>query len=533
MTTSIGRAGLVDASVDLLVLGGGITGAAIAYDAASRGMTVALVEKGDLGGATSAATGKMIHGGLRYLKSFEIALVHESLQERRHLSNIAGPYVYPLPMLLPRAGLLERVGLAAYDTLALSWNRPWDPDKRLPWHRWVHGEEAAERCLPGTEHALMYYDCLMPDPERLTLAFARSAVAHGAAVRTYTEAESLVVEGADVVGARLVDLESGERATVRAAVTVNATGPWSFDLVHRSFPSSVPRPSARSEGIYLLTRQLTADVTAFMGEFGHFSLAPWRGHTMIGPTETAYEGAVDDWRVTRASIDRFLGVINATAGLAEPLKIDDVRYAWGGLRPLTEETASTYESSRAAEVIDHAGDGIGGVVTAAGGKYTTSRVFASHVVDRAARKAGMRIPRSRTHLVPLDACDVGSTERFVAAIRDAPAPVAPETGEWLARHYGTDAAAVLASAEGRPELLEPLDADGEIAAQAVFAARHESARHLTDVMLRRTGIATIGTPADAVLERVAGLVAAELGWDSSRTDAEVEAVVAATAVPRR
>ena len=125
-----------------------------------------------------------------------------------------------------------------------------------------------------------------------------------------------------------------------------------------------------------------------------------------------------------------------------------------------------------------------GVVTAAGGKYTTSRVFASHVVDRAARKAGMRIPRSRTPLVPLDACAVGSTERFVAAVRDAPAPVAPETGEWLARHYGTDAAAVLASAEGRPELLEPLDADGEIAAQAVFAARHESALHLTDVMLR-------------------------------------------------
>lgn len=523
--------GLWGASVDVLVIGAGITGAAVAYDAASRGLSVALIDAADFGGATSAATGKMIHGGLRYLKTFQVGLVHESLQERKNLSNIAGPYVYPLAMMMPQAGLLERVGLLAYDSIAAMAGRPVDPDKRLPWHHWLTGDDAAARTYDGVSKALQYFDCLMPDPERLTLAFVRSAAAHGAIVANYVRAQELIMSGSVVTGARIEDALTGRSGTVTARAVVNATGPWSFDLVHQSFASALPKPTVRSEGIYLLTRQLTRDVTVFTGRFGHFSFAPWRGMSMIGPTESAYRGAVSDWRLTVASIENFLRLINEVASLPQPLTMADVRYAWGGLRPLTEATESTYEASRGAEVFDHAADGVSGIVTAAGGKYTTSRAFARHIVDAVAKTLGARVAPSRTDAVPLDGCEVGRTEEFVDRFVSENPHLAPRSSEWLARHYGTQAPHVAALIAQDRSLGDVLDDDGEVLAQAVFAARHESAMTLTDVVMRRTGLGTKGVMEPDALTAVAAAVASVHGWDERRLASEREAVDKATALP--
>lgn len=536
MTTTIPRADLHDARrVDVLVVGAGVTGCAVAYDAASRGLSVLVLDKADVGGATSAATGKLIHGGLRYLQTFEVGLVYESLQERRVMSNIAPPFVYPCPTLLPDPGLLERVGLLAYDVLATSWRRPWDPDKRLPHHRHLRGADVARRTMPGIEDALLYHDCLMPDPERLTLAFLRSAVAHGARVATYARVDELLVEGASVTGARVRDLVTGREHRIDAAITVNASGPWVHDVLSSSTGTALVAgkgPGVRSEGIYVLTRRLTEQMTLFHGDFGHFSFAPWRGHTMIGPTETPYHGAVDDWRLTRDGVQAFLDHINDVAHPSPALTYDDVLYAWGGLRPLTEtESEDTYDASRESEVVDHARDGLDGLVTAAGGKYTTSRAFAARVVDLIGRKMRHPLPRSATARTYLDACAIPRLEEHLHRMLAQHPERDPATVEYLVRHYGTDATAVLELAAADEALAGVLDADGEVLAQVAFAVRHEQAMHLTDVFLRRTGLGTLGRPSDDVLERAARVAGAELGWDSARRDDEAAAVVAATRLP--
>ena len=513
-------------TVDVLVIGGGITGAAVAYDAASRGLRVALVEERDFGGATSAATGKLIHGGLRYLKQLEVRLVRESLRERRILSDIAPNLVDTYPTVLPDADLVMRAGLTAYDVLSFDRKRVMDPAKRIPRHR-RYGRDG-----------LLYHDCLMISPERLTLAFVRSAAVAGALVANHTSATELLTRGSSVTGARLTDRLSGATHDVHAEVVVNATGPWAFDVLDGSpltAGTAGSAPSVRSEGIYLITRQLTDVMTLNVTPNGHFSCAPWRGHSMIGPTERAYRGAVSDWRLTRESVEAFLADINASGLLPEPIGLEDVQHAYGGLRPLTEDVGEdTYNASRGAEVVDHASaehGGVGGLVTAAGGKYTTSRAFAEHVMDLVAGKLGRPVAPSRTARRPLHACGTGPIEEFVAASAARNSDFSAETVRYLARHHGTEHDDVLDLARHHREWGAVLDADGELLVQAVVAVRHESARTLTDVFARRTGLGTLGHPGAEVLEQVADVVAAELGWDAAQRDDELTAVDAALTLP--
>ncbi|ROO85110.1 glycerol-3-phosphate dehydrogenase [Actinocorallia herbida] len=507
----------VGAFVDLLVIGGGITGAAIAYEAASRGLRTALVEERDFGGATSAATGKLIHGGLRYLKSLEVGLVRESLRERRILSDLAPGLIDVYPTVLPDADLVVRLGLTAYDLLSYDRNRVMDPAKRIPRHRALGGGR------------MLYHDCLMISPERLTLAFVRSAAASGALVANHTRADSLLTEGRDVVGARVADVLTGGSREVRARVVVNATGPWAFDTLTGSpltDGSAGPAPAVRSEGIYLITRRLTDLMTLHVTPHGHFSAAPWRGHSMIGPTERPYRGAVSDWRLTRESVEEFLTSINEAGFLPGALGLSDIVHAYGGLRPLTGDVGDdTYAASRAAEIIDHAEPsrgGVGNLITAAGGKYTTSRAFSEQVVALAARKADRLLPPSRTATVPLHACATGPIEQYVAASQARNADFSPETVRHLARHHGTDHDAVLDLARTDPSLTRPLDPDGELLAQALVAVRHESARTLPDILLRRTGLGTLGHPGPGLLESVATVAATELHWSEARRATELE-----------
>ncbi|WP_448060907.1 FAD-dependent oxidoreductase [Cellulomonas hominis] len=539
MTTTLTRGIDPDTRYDVLVIGGGITGAAIAYDAARRGLSVALAEQGDFGGATSAATGKLIHGGLRYLKNLELRLVRESLAERRVLSTIAPGLVYPIGMVLPDPGIVEHLGLTVYDVLSFDRNRVPDPSKRIPAHRTLSRAELDARGLAGIRSGILYHDAMMVAPERLTVAFVRSAVAHGAHVANHCRVDRVLVRGGRVEGAvladTLADRAGGATAEVRARVVVNAAGPWAHSLLAGSgatAPAAGPRPAVRSEGIYLVTRQVSDTMVLYVTPHGHFSFAPWRGHSLIGPTETSYRGRVEDWRLTRASITDFLAVINATGRLPQRLGIEDVVAAYGGLRPLTETTGEdTYRASRASESVDHTRDGIDGLLTATGGKYTTARAFAAQTVARVERKLGRRPRPSTTADVPLDGYGTGHIEPYVARATAAAPDFPAATVQHLARHYGTDHRAVLDLARERPELGAVLDADGELLAQAVFAVRHELALTLTDVLLRRTGLGTLGDPGDAALRQVAGVVAAELGWDPARTAHELDEARRAVRLP--
>ncbi|WP_405375220.1 MULTISPECIES: FAD-dependent oxidoreductase [unclassified Microbacterium] len=519
MTTTIHRDPLTDAgTVDVLIIGGGITGAAIAYEASSRGLSVVLIEKADFGGATSAATGKLIHGGLRYLKNLEIGLVRESLAERRTLSRIAPGLVAPIEMVLPDPGLVEHVGLTAYDLLSFDRNRV-AATHRIPRHRSLSRRELAGRGLGHLSRGILYSDAMMLSPERLTLAFLRSAVAHGARVANYVRAEEVLVRRGRVVGALTHDAVTGSPGQVRARVTVNASGPWARDVLRAQAGTSAavgPAPAVRSEGIYLLTRPLTDTMVLTVSPSGHFSFAPWRGRTLIGPTETPYRGAVDDWRLTGQSIDRFIAEINANSRLPVALERSDVVAAYGGLRPLTETAgADTYRASRASELTDHASDGLPGLVSANGGKYTTSRAFAEKTVGRLARIAGRRVGVSRTAHVPLDAADLPD--------------IASAT--LVQKLYGTDADAVHALARADRRLAAPTTDDGEILAGVAFAARHEAVVHLTDILLRRTGVGQRGDPGEAVLRQAAEVAGAELHWSSSRRAEELADARAAVRLP--
>lgn len=524
---------------DLVVVGGGVTGACIARDAALRGLSVALVEKQDFSNATSAASSKLIHGGLRYLRNLEVGLIRESLRERRMWLRTAPHLVYPLKMLMPthrgrsrsEGKPLLRLGLGVYDLLAF--DRGWlaDADQRLPGHRALGVAEtlALQPDLPTDDltGALQYYDCQMFSPERLALECLLSASAAGAELCNYTIAEGLIREGSRVVGVRARDLFAGEPRELRGRVVVNAAGPWA-DLLIADLQGT--QRLVRSKGVHIITRALTpGHALLIAGKHGHFFILPWRGRTLIGTTDEAYHGDPDDFRVTEADITSLLATVNHHLPSAQ-LTRADVLHFYGGLRPLVDDGASTYDASRKAEVHDHAarhrGPPVEGLISAIGGKWTTSRHLAEQIVDLAARKLGRRLPACTTADTPLPGGAIGNFRKFVAAQVARNRQHDPNLIEHLARNYGARIGELLAIAESDPSLARPL-AEGlpEIGAQVVHAQRCEMAMTLADVVLRRTGLGTLGNPGEAALIAAARIMGAPLGWNRAERMRQVELVL--------
>lgn len=521
---------------DLIVVGGGVTGACIARDAALRGLSVVLLEKHDFSHATSAASSKLIHGGLRYLKNLEVGLIRESLRERRTWLRIAPHLVYPLPVLLPsfrgdRDRLLTlRAGLTIYDLLAF--DRGWlaDRDQRVPGHRALTPEAALalQPDLPAAElaGALLYYDCQMFSPERLALECLLSAAAAGARLYNYCRVDELLRVDGRVVGVRARDLQRGDEAELRGRVVINAAGPWA-DLLLAGLGGDAAHKLVRSKGIHVITRPLTTGLAlAVAGRGGHFFVLPWRGHSLIGTTDEAYHGAPDDFRVTEGDIAGLLATVNAHLPAAR-LERGDVLHFYGGLRPLVDDGGSTYDASRRSEVYDHAAlGGPEGLISATGGKWTTSRHLAEQVLALVGRKLGRRLPPAITAVTPLPGGAIGNFRAFVAAMGGRYPRHAPAELEHLARNYGARLPELLVYLEADPLLARPL-AEGlpELGAQVVHAVRAERAVQLEDVVFRRTGLGTLGPPGETALIAAARLMGRELGWDRAERMRQVERVL--------
>ncbi|MDF3819998.1 glycerol-3-phosphate dehydrogenase/oxidase [Leptospira sp. 96542] len=521
-----------DLSFDVVVIGGGITGATLAYESASRGLSVGLFEKQDFGGATSAATGKLIHGGLRYLKQFEIGLVREALKERRILSNIAPNLVYPYPMILPKPGLVARIGLFVYDLLSFDSKWTWDKTKQIPNHKYLNREQIRKRGLGDFEDGVYFYDNICLSPERLTLHFLKSAFVHGAKISNYTKVESLLWEGKRVVGVTIRNLLDDKVTNIRSKVVINASGPWTHDVLNTSPNTSLPIPKKRSEGIYLITKKLTDVMTLFVGDKGHFSFAPWRGHSMIGPTEKSYFGKVKDWVLTKESVEEFLDYINGSGLLKEKLLIEDVKFVYGGLRPLVEsDSEDTYSSSRKSDLHDHTKDGIEGLITAAGGKYTTSRSFAEEIFKHIKKKIGKKTKPNISKSSYLYASNIENIENFIQTAKNTYKDFSANTIDYLIRHYGLDYEVILEIARTAPNLATVLDGDGEILAQVYFAIHYEMAKSLTDIFFRRTGLGTLGKLPDEILDTIIQFVKKELLWDDRRTQSEVDILLTKLNLP--
>ena len=518
---------------DLLVIGGGITGACIARDAALRGLKVALVEKNDFAHATSAHNSKLIHGGLRYLKNLEFGLVRESLRERRIWQRIAPHLVRPLPFLVPlyKAGWAARAtlraGLGLYDIL--SYDRGWldDPDQRLPGHAWLDAKTALA-CEPalegdGFEGAFRYYDAQMYAPERLALECLVSATAHDAVCINHVAAESLLVRNGRVEGARVADRFSNASYDVRATLTILAAGPWSDLFLQRAMDRPASHKLLRSKGIHLVVPAMTrTNALTVAAKGGHFFILPWRGHSLLGTTDTAFTLPPDQVGVSEGDIAGFLDFINAHLPSAH-LTRSDVEFFYAGLRPLVDDgTGDTYGASRRSELIDHGkSDGLDGLFSAVGGKWTTSRELAEKVVDTITAKLGHAVRPCPTANLRLPGGWIDDFSHFVARNQAAYKDLAVDH---LARLYGNRLHNVLELTAGMPQLRASLCASGDIAAQVIYAVREEMAMTLEDVVMRRTGIGQLGDPGSAALDSAADLMAAELGWDSTRRSHEIQSL---------
>ena len=530
---------LANETFDLLIVGGGVTGACVARDAAMRGLKVALVEKNDFAGATSAHNSKLVHGGLRYLRNFELGLVRESLKERRIWQRIAPHLVHPLPFLVPlygggfKARATLGVGLTLYDVL--SFDKGWlnDPDQRLPNHDWLNKNAAlaAEPILdgPGLMGAYRYYDAQMYAPERLALECLIEADGDGAAIANYVAAEKILARDGRVEGCIVRDVFGGAAFDVRAKATLVAAGPWADIFLEQALGKPASHKLLRSKGIHVLVPAMTkSNALTVAAAGGHFFVLPWHGHTLLGTTDTAFRSEPDAVGVSESDIAGFFAFINKYLPGAK-LERGEVEHFYAGLRPLVDDgSGDTYGASRRAELVDHgASDGMDGLFSAIGGKWTTSRDLAQGVVDTIVEKLSLKTAECETDEQPTAGGDVGRFADFLAAQRSEHADL--PSIEHLAHMYGTRLPDMLAETNNRPELRGAIGNAGDIGAQVLFAIREEMALTLSDVVMRRTCMGQIGTPPREALEAVASLMAGELGWSAERKAAEIASLAPAFA----
>ena len=521
---------LANETFDLLIIGGGVTGACVARDAAMRGIKVALVEKNDFANATSAHNSKLVHGGLRYLRNFELGLVRESLKERRIWQRIAPHLVHPLPFLVPmygggfRARATLSAGLTLYD--ALSFDKGWldDPVQRLPNHSWLPKSKAleAEPVLdaPGFEGAFKYYDAQMYAPERLALEHLIEADGDGAAIANYCEALTLLNRDGRIEGCAVRDTIGGATIPVRAKLTLVAAGPWADIFLTQALGRPATHKLLRSKGIHVMVPSMTnGNALTVAASGGHFFVLPWHGHTVLGTTDTEFRRDPDSVGVSEGDIDTFFAFINKYLPGAK-LTRAQVEYFYAGLRPLVDDgSGDTYGASRRAELVDHSGEGLDGLFSAIGGKWTTSRDLAQQVVDSIVEKLSLKVAECETDEEPTAGGDVGRFDDFLKAQRadhgDLPSI------EHLAHMYGSMLPDMLEAANNRPELRAPIGAAGDIGAQVLYAVREEMALTLADVVMRRTCIGQTGRPSADALDVASKIMAAELSWSQTKRAAEI------------
>lgn len=532
-----------DELFDLIIVGGGITGSAVAYEASTRGLKVAIIEKKDFGWGTSSATSKMIHGGLRYLKNKEFGLVRESLKERRILENIAPNYVHPFPLIVPSyedaddKTLVFKIGLTLYDLMAFDKKWTWDKSKKIPSHWSISRDEiiaaAPDVKTENLSGGVVYYDCQNLFPERLTLAFIKSAIQHGAKASNYSEALDILFSSRNKVeGVKVRDLITGNEKVIRSSLVVNCGGPWA-DIILGNGGGEKKHSIRRSEGIHIITRKLRSDygVVLRTPKGRHFFILPWREHSLIGTSDKEYTGSPDDYRVTRESIEDLIAEVNDSYGDGT-LSYGDIVHAYGGLRPLVEDdTEGTYESSRKYEIFDNTEIGFEGLITVEGGKYTTSRNLAVNVMKTIGEKLDRNLGSSVTSRKYLYGCEIQSLEAYTDYLIRKNSDFDKKTVACLARNYGTESRHIMKLARENEFLRKRVTHDGEIMAEVVYAVRKEMALSLSDIMLRRTGMGTLGYPGDELTNEIGEIAGAELGWDSEKVSLEINEIKKKTALP--
>ncbi len=555
---------------DLLVIGGGITGAGVALDAAGRGLRTALVERGDFAAGTSSRSSKLVHGGLRYLQQKEFRLVYEALAERQRLLRLAPHLVKPLPFLIPvfASGVAGQARARAYarGVGTALWMYDATGGARIgKLHKRLSKREALELMpdLDGRRLAagFLYYDARVDDA-RLTLSVVKTAASLGAVTVNRVEATGLLRDGSQVSGAVLTDRLTGRPIEAKAGVVVNAAGVWADEL--RALDEGTnPRSIRPAKGVHITlpAGRPALDIAAVLsvpGDRRSVFVIPWGDRIYVGTTDTDYDGPLEDPHCTAADIDYLLGALNSW--ITRPIGRQEVLSSWAGLRPLVGGTGHDGEASpggsgvspgKTAKTADLSRRhsvrvAPSGLVTIVGGKLTTYRAMAEDTVDEAVgvmrnnrsassgdRKARVRVPDSRTGSTPLfgaegyeELTQDGAAERL-----GLPADVVAH----LAGRFGGHAQAVAAMVRDRPEIGERLVPGlPYLKAEAVYAVRYEMALTLEDVLSRRTRALLLDAAATAgAAPSVAELIGAELGWSDEERSRQVDAFLALVERQRR
>ncbi len=546
---------------DVVVVGGGITGAGVALDAASRGYSVALLERADFASGTSSRSSKLVHGGLRYLQNFDLGLVREALLERQLMVKLAPHLVKPLPLVVPafdgaKPDRLVGVGLNLYDVMAVERGRvrgrrarkrgaarnaaerveageavqeaepdeSWSPAR----HRVISGEEVIE-LLPALAareptSGYLFYDC-QTDDSRLVLTVLGEAERFGAVCANRLDVTGLLQQDGRASGVQVRDLETGAEFEVTAPNVVNATGVWADQLRPQELHVEAELPSIRpSRGTHITIKHsdlpLVGGAIVPAGSGRSIFALPWLGHALIGTTDNDYEGPLEHVEPSEEDIAYLLDAVNAFFG--SDFGPRQLTGAFAGVRPLisTGDPKKSVDISRKAELYETSS----GMITITGGKLTTWRRMAKMTVDRLVLREA-REAACRTHEIPLG--QAISPEELPRL--EGVGGVGPDPYEALAARYGHAAFQVLEIAAERGELAQPIVAGcPDLLAEVALAARHEQARSIGDALLRRTRLGLLAArelladpPADAV-RRVGEVLARELGWDEQRLQAELD-----------
>ena len=545
-----GLAALAGREFDVLVVGGGITGAATAWDAAQRGLSVALLERGDFGGGTSAESLKVVHGGVRYLQHLDVVRVRESSAERRALLRMAPHLVQPMPFVVPTYGHGMRgpevlgAAFVMLNSLTVDRNRGLtDPARQVPAARIVSRARVLqwfpEINKEGLTGAGVFYDGQLFNPPRLVWALVRTAARAGAAVANYCDVTALVLQGGRVVGVRAEDRLGGEQFEVRARTVVNAAGPYAEALLVRSGVRAARSvPFSRDMALVLKRRFVDGRALALQTKYRdpsavltrgprHLFLVPWRGRTLVGVNSLIWRDEPDRLRVTETEVSDFVQEI-AEADPKLGLTMDDVALVMAGLLPVEkgDEDGGNVAFGKRPLVVDNAReDGVQGLVSAISNRYTVARGVAEKAVDLVYKKLGRDIRPSRTAVTRIHGADFFRFDDLVKEVAGAlPEGVDPTVADRLARDHGSAYGEVLRLVNERPELGARIGGTDVLRAEVVHAARSEMVCKLSDAVFGRTGIATVGDPGSSELEECAMLVGAQLGWDASRREREVREV---------
>jgi glycerol-3-phosphate dehydrogenase len=544
---------LSETSFDVVIIGGGITGACLAHDAALRGLRVALVEKNDFGMSTSSASSKLLHGGIRYLQKLQFGKVRESARERTYFQIIAPHITSSVPFLVPtisgslmkgRAALLA--GMNMYRLICTGLNELIaDPAKKIA-HGSLFSRDEALQAVPmleaidGLNGAHTLFEIHMNNSERMTLAFIKSAVQNGAVAANHVEVVRFTSDSGRITGVRCRDgLNAGE-FDIAARLAVNAAGPFLPGINAQVEGLNLDKKTTGfSKGVHLVTRQLEKNFALALSSGKkteglvtrggrHIFMIPWRGRTLIGTTNVPFNEDLDKVRVSRTDIVDFLQDINAIVpGIA--LTEQDVHYAFAGLYPLIsdEVKADTYQGTGEYQVVDHGErDGVDGIVSVLGAKYTTARAIAEQAVDIVAARLDNSARSCRTATEPLVEGRIADLKGFIAEKQQYYQDILePASVRDLIVSHGSEIDWVVSYLKSRPGYLEKLSDQREtLAGEVAYAVEHEMACTLDDVVFARTGLGTIGHPGADVLLRVCEIIGPLLGWDKKRYDQEIAVV---------